>query len=96
MKVVSTILNHAAALHMLFQDRKLSIMELVNVTEINAGINVYSTLDMRTGISVANYSSSPGGHRMRLCGDEVSRPGTQDMLHELTITSIKFHGTKHE
>lgn len=51
---------------------------------------------MYAHISVSTYLNTLGGHLMGLCGDEVSRTGKQDTLHGLTITSIKFQGTKHE
>lgn len=71
-------------------------MKFFNVIAIKAGIQVYSILNMCTGIIATNSSSNPGGHQMGLCGNEVSRTGTPDTLSELTIISIKFHGTKHE
>ena len=54
-------------------------MKFFSVIAIKTGIPVYSTLNMCTGISVTNSSSNPGGHQMGLCGNEVSRTGTQDI-----------------
>lgn len=54
-------------------------MKFFIVIAIKTGIPVYSTLNMCTGISATNSSSNPGGHQMGLCGNEVSRTGTQDI-----------------
>lgn len=71
-------------------------MKFLNVIAIKTSIQVYSILNVCTGISAPNSSSNPGGHQMGLCGNEVSWTGTQDKLDELTSISVKFHVTKHE